>query len=118
MEFAEEKQRKALSQADQLQSELSIERSATQKSENAKSQLERQNKELKIKLAEMEQMVKTKQRNAIASMESKIANLEDQLEAECKYVLVHVCGSYQWICDILVYQCIIWELSTGHELFL
>lgn len=95
LEFAEEKQRKALSQVDQLQSELSMERSASQKSENAKAQLERQNKELKIKLSEMEQMVKTKQKNAIASMESKIANLEDQLEAECKYVQLGILSVVQ-----------------------
>ncbi|XP_039258979.2 uncharacterized protein LOC120335527 isoform X2 [Styela clava] len=84
VEFSEEKMRKSVAQVDQLQNELAMERSATQKAENLRSQLDRQNKELKIKLSEMEQMVRTKQKNAIASLESKIANLEDQLEAETK----------------------------------
>ena len=44
-----------------------------------------QNKDLKMKLSEMEQTVRTKQKTAIAGMESKINGLEEQLESETKY---------------------------------
>ena len=50
--------------------------------------LERQNKELKTKLAELETTQRTKTKAVIATLESKIVNLEEQLEAEAKYVLV------------------------------
>lgn len=48
--------------------------------------LERQNKELKTKLAELETTQRTKTKAVIATLESKIVNLEEQLEAEAKYV--------------------------------
>jgi len=48
-----------------------------------------QNKELKLKLSEMEQTIRTKQKNAIAALESKIASAEEQLEAEARCVLRH-----------------------------
>ena len=41
-----------------------------------------QNKELKIKLQEVEGEVRTKSKAAIASLESKVRQLEDQLSAE------------------------------------
>ena len=37
-----------------------------------------------MKLSEMEQTVRTKQKTAIAGMESKIHDLEEQLENEAK----------------------------------
>jgi myosin protein heavy chain len=52
--------------------------------ENARSQLERQNKELRAKLAESEQQNKNRTRATIASLEHKIANLEEQLDGEQK----------------------------------
>lgn len=48
--------------------------------------LERQNKELKTKLAELETNQRTKTKAIIATLESKITNLEEQLEAESKLV--------------------------------
>jgi len=83
-EIAEERVRKLMAQNDQLQNELSVERSTSQKHENSRSNLERQNKELKLKLSEMEQTIRTKQKNAIASLESKIASLEEQIDAEVR----------------------------------
>ena len=47
--------------------------------------LERQNKEMKGKLADMEAQMKTRSKATIASLESKIANLEEQLEVEARY---------------------------------
>ena len=48
--------------------------------------LERQNKELKAKLTELETSQRAKSKATIAALESKIANLEEQLAAEAAYV--------------------------------
>lgn len=56
--------------------------------------LDRQNKELKAKLAEIETNQRVKTKTAISNLESKIVNLEGQLEDEAKYV-------YQIISEIL-----------------
>ena len=71
-------------QVDTLNTELAAERSAAQKSENARQQLERQNKDLKSKLGELEGAVKSKFKAAITALEAKIAQLEEQLEQEAK----------------------------------
>ena len=48
-----------------------------------------QNKELKLKLSEMEQTVRTKQKNAIAGLEAKLNSLEEQLETESRLALLY-----------------------------
>ena len=72
-------------QAEQLNNELATERSAAQKNESARQQLERQNKELRSKLQEMEGAVKSKFKSTIAALEAKIAQLEEQVEQEARY---------------------------------
>ena len=42
------------------------------------------NKELKIKLSELEHSIRTKQKNAIAALEAKLASADEQIEAEAK----------------------------------
>ncbi|XP_010211289.1 PREDICTED: myosin-9 [Tinamus guttatus] len=54
------------------------------KNENARQQMERQNKELKLKLQEMESAVKSKFKATITALEAKIAQLEEQLDMETK----------------------------------
>ncbi|KGL76113.1 Myosin-9, partial [Tinamus guttatus] len=56
----------------------------TLKNENARQQMERQNKELKLKLQEMESAVKSKFKATITALEAKIAQLEEQLDMETK----------------------------------
>uniref|UniRef100_A0A8C2TW39 Myosin heavy chain 11 n=1 Tax=Coturnix japonica TaxID=93934 RepID=A0A8C2TW39_COTJA len=73
-------------QAEQLNNELATERATAQKNENARQQLERQNKELRSKLQEMEGTVKSKFKSTIAALEAKIASLEEQLEQEARYL--------------------------------
>uniref|UniRef100_A0A8C5C3A0 Myosin-9 n=1 Tax=Gadus morhua TaxID=8049 RepID=A0A8C5C3A0_GADMO len=73
-----------LSQNDQLTTEVSTERSAAQRLEGVRIQLERQNKELKLKLGEMEGTVKSKYKAAIAALEAKILQVEEQLDVESK----------------------------------
>lgn len=74
----------ALHQVDTLTTELSAERSTAQKSENARQQLERQNKELRAKLGELEGSVKNRFKASITALEAKIAQLEEQLEQEAR----------------------------------
>lgn len=54
------------------------------KTENARALLERQSKELKAKLAEIETTQRTKVKATISALEGKITNLEEQLENETK----------------------------------
>ncbi|XP_069024525.1 myosin-10 isoform X2 [Embiotoca jacksoni] len=84
MELLNERFRKTSMQVDSLNAELAGERSTAQKSENARQQMERQNKELKAKLAELEGAVKSKFKASITALEAKILQLEEQLEQEAK----------------------------------
>lgn len=79
-ELLQDRARKAQLTIEQLTAELSNERSSTQKQESQRLLLERQNKELKAKLAELETAQRTKTKATIAALESKISNLEEQLE--------------------------------------
>ncbi|XP_071391140.1 myosin-10-like isoform X1 [Centroberyx affinis] len=84
MELLNDRFRKTTMQVDTLTTELSGERSAAQKSENSRQQLERQNKELRAKLGELEGSVKSRFKASITALEAKIAQLEEQLEQEAK----------------------------------
>uniref|UniRef100_A0AAQ5ZHH3 Myosin heavy chain 10 n=1 Tax=Amphiprion ocellaris TaxID=80972 RepID=A0AAQ5ZHH3_AMPOC len=84
MELLNDRFRKTTMQVDTLTTELSAERSTGQKSENARQQLERQNKELRAKLGELEGSVKSRFKASITALEAKIAQLEEQLEQEAK----------------------------------
>ncbi|XP_048764232.1 myosin heavy chain, non-muscle isoform X2 [Ostrea edulis] len=83
-EMLNDKARKALNQVEQLNTELNTERSLTQKMENQRSTLERQNKDLKEKLAELENQIRTRTKATIAALEGKVSNLEEQLDVETK----------------------------------
>ncbi|KAM9674187.1 myosin-9 isoform 2-T2 [Trichechus inunguis] len=83
-ELVNDRLKKANLQIDQINTDLNLERSNAQKNENARQQLERQNKELKVKLQEMEGTVKSKYKASIAALEAKIAQLEEQLDNETK----------------------------------
>ena len=72
------------SQTDQMNVELTAERSTSQRIEGARAQLERQNKELKMKLHELEGTVKSKYKASISALEAKIAQLEEQLDIETR----------------------------------
>lgn len=77
-----ERARKAQLAVDQLTTDLANERSASQKVESGRLLLERQNKELKTKLTELETAQRTKVKATITSLENKISNLEEQLEVK------------------------------------
>ncbi|KAK2121486.1 hypothetical protein P7K49_002872 [Saguinus oedipus] len=90
-ELINDRLKKAKLQIDQINTDLNLERSHAQKNENAWQQLE-QNKELKVKLQEMEGTVKSKYKASITALEAKITQLEEQLDetkerqAACKQV--------------------------------
>ena len=83
-----ERAKKAHVQIEQMTTELAQERGQAQKLENSKMLLERQNKELRAKLQELETSQRAKAKATIAALESKIANLEEQLAAETGYVIL------------------------------
>ncbi|CAB0032260.1 unnamed protein product [Trichogramma brassicae] len=76
--------RKAQLAIEQLTTDLQTERSATQKLESHRALLERQNKELKAKLTELETAQRAKSKATIQALESKINNLEEQVDTETK----------------------------------
>ncbi|XP_039190920.1 myosin-10-like isoform X10 [Crotalus tigris] len=84
MELMNDRYRKLSMQVETITTELAAERSFSQKTENARQQLERQNKDLRAKLGEMDSSVKSKYKLAIATLESKVAQLEEQLEQESR----------------------------------
>lgn len=71
-------------QCEQSSAELATERNATQRAEAARSQLDRMNKELKLKLQEVEGTIKSKYKSLITILEAKVAQLEEQLDVESK----------------------------------
>ncbi|CAM9308132.1 myosin-10-like isoform X2 [Lampetra fluviatilis] len=83
-ELLQDRLRKITLQVDQITMELTSERSLTQKADGLRLQLERQNKELKLKLQELESEGKTKYKSIIATLEAKIASLDEQLDMEAR----------------------------------
>ncbi|XP_061088261.1 myosin-11a isoform X1 [Conger conger] len=84
MEILNDRLRKSSQQVDQLNNELQAERTTSQKNESARQQMERQNKDLKAKLQEMENQVKSKFKSSISALEAKVQQLEEQLEQESR----------------------------------
>nr|XP_061805157.1 myosin-9-like isoform X3 [Nerophis lumbriciformis] len=83
-ELINDRLKKAMLQTEQMTVELAAERSASQRVEGARSQLERQNKELRLKLQELEGTVKSKYKANMTTLEAKIAQLEEQLDFETR----------------------------------
>uniref|UniRef100_A0AAY4BU73 Uncharacterized protein n=1 Tax=Denticeps clupeoides TaxID=299321 RepID=A0AAY4BU73_9TELE len=84
LEALGDKLRRSVQQVDQLNTELQTERSSSRKNESAWQQMEKQNKELKDKIQEMEGYVRSKFKVSIYSLEAKIRQLEEQLEQESR----------------------------------
>lgn len=83
-ELLVDRNRKAQLTIEQITTELSTEKSNSQKHENARTLLDRQNKDLKAKLAEVETTQRTKLKAQVAALEAKIINLDEQSENEAK----------------------------------
>ncbi|XP_040002284.1 myosin-9-like isoform X1 [Xiphias gladius] len=83
-EMVNDRLKRTTLQTEQLTTELAGERSNSQRLEGARSHLDRQNKELKLKLQELEGTIKSKYKSSITILEAKIAQLEEQLDTESK----------------------------------
>ncbi|KAM7420919.1 hypothetical protein PAMA_015226 [Pampus argenteus] len=77
-----EEKRRLESRVETLTVQLQGEKTLAQKAEAAREQLERQNKELKSRLGELEGAVRGKHRLSVAALEAKIESMEEQLEQE------------------------------------
>uniref|UniRef100_A0A8C6TF00 Myosin, heavy chain 14, non-muscle n=1 Tax=Neogobius melanostomus TaxID=47308 RepID=A0A8C6TF00_9GOBI len=82
LELVSERQRKMVLQLETMTVQLQGERTLAQKAEAAREHLERQNKEFKARLTEMEGAVRGKHRLNVAALEAKVDTLEEQLEQE------------------------------------
>ena len=69
---------------EQMQTELNAERAEGQVLDNTRMQLERQNKDLQGKLADLESSLRSRNKNFVATLESKVNTLEIQLDQEAK----------------------------------
>jgi len=83
-ELMADKVKRSNLQLEQINTDLSAERAAAQSLDNARMTLERQNKDLMGKLADMESSLRSRSKNTIATLETKVANLELQLDEEAK----------------------------------
>ncbi|XP_054903437.1 myosin-10 isoform X4 [Poeciliopsis prolifica] len=81
-ELLMERQRKTALQVETLTVQLQGERTLAQKAESSREQLEKQNKELRARLEELEGAVRGKHKLSVAALEAKIETMEEQLEQE------------------------------------
>ncbi|XP_029694455.1 myosin-10 isoform X3 [Takifugu rubripes] len=81
-ELMSERLRKNALQMETLAVQLQGERTLAQKAEAARDQLEKQNKELKTRLTDLEGVVRGKHKLSVAALEAKIESMEEQLEQE------------------------------------
>ena len=77
-----EKLKKMQSDMEKLAIDLNAEKSNATKAENAKLALEKQNRELREKVLELEEASKGRSKTAIASLETKLTAMEEQLHLE------------------------------------
>ncbi|KAM6967145.1 myosin-14-like [Tautogolabrus adspersus] len=84
LEGVNDRLRKSQQLVEQLGAELTAERSASQSKEGSRQQLERQNRDLKAKLQEMEGQGRSKLKSSIAALEAKLREVEEQLETESR----------------------------------
>ncbi|EHB05683.1 Myosin-14 [Heterocephalus glaber] len=83
-ELLNDRYRKLLLQVETLTTELSAERSFSAKAESGRQQLERQIQELRGHLGEEDAGARARQKMMIATLESKLAQAEEQLEQETR----------------------------------
>ncbi|TDH03366.1 hypothetical protein EPR50_G00162150 [Perca flavescens] len=84
VESLNDRLRKSQQLVEQLGAELAAERSTSQSREGSRQQLERQNRELKAKMQEMEGQGRSKLKASIAALEAKLREAEEQLEIESR----------------------------------
>jgi myosin protein heavy chain len=109
-----DRNRKAQLSFEQLTTELTSERSVSHKIENQRALLEKQNKELKAKLTELETSTRTRTKATITALEAKVANLEEQLESEAKFVSFFSNSIHHFSMDFLINHSIVFSEIDDH----
>ncbi|KAM9779779.1 LOW QUALITY PROTEIN: myosin-14-like [Neosynchiropus ocellatus] len=84
VETLNDRLRKSQQLVEQLGAELAAERSSTQDLEGSRQQLERQNRDLKSKLQELEGQCRSKLKSSVSALEVKLREAEEQLEVESR----------------------------------
>ena len=74
-------------QVDQLTAERDSVQATVNKADTERAILERQNSELRAKLADQEAETRTRFKTEKSSLEGRITNLQDQLDSEVKYCI-------------------------------
>lgn len=69
---------------DQLGAELTAERASSQNREGSRLQLEKQTRDLKAKLQDVESQARSKLKSSVAALEAKLREAEEQLEVESR----------------------------------
>ncbi|CAH8641262.1 unnamed protein product [Heterobilharzia americana] len=82
MDASEERHRRAFTQMEQAQTDLSIEKNNYLRSESQRISLEKQVKELRDRLVEAEKEGGRRGKAQISTLEARLATLDEQLEAE------------------------------------
>ncbi|XP_061701685.1 myosin-11-like [Syngnathoides biaculeatus] len=77
-----ERLRKSQQQVEQLSAELTTERASSQAKEAARQQLDKQNRELKAHVQEMEGQGRSKLKSSVGALENKLREMEEQVEVE------------------------------------
>lgn len=103
-ELVHEKARKLQSQVDQLQLDLGNEKALSSKYESAKNQLEKQNKEFKLRVAELEEFSRKGNKNQVSALESKVHTcLKCRIIASSRYIGVISVRVHTYVrCSIIV----------------
>ncbi|XP_061761638.1 myosin-11-like isoform X1 [Nerophis ophidion] len=83
-ESLNERLRKSQQLVEQLGAELAAEKLASQSKEASRQQLEKQNRELKAKVQEMEGQGRSKLKTSVTTLENKLKEAEEQLETESR----------------------------------
>ncbi|XP_024127662.1 myosin-11 [Oryzias melastigma] len=84
VESLNERLRRSQQLVDQLGAELAAERASSQSREASRLQLERQTRDLKAKLQDVESQARSKLKSSVAALEAKLRDVEEQLEVESR----------------------------------
>ena len=84
VEEGEERNRKLNSQNDELSSELALEKSKSKSAESARAQLEKQNREMKMRLSELEGDKSSRTKAELTALQAKLQQVEDERDSEAK----------------------------------
>lgn len=90
LEEGEERNRKLNAQIDELSAEVAMERSKAKQAETARGNLEKQNRECRARLAELEGDKSNRTKAELIAIQAKLTQVEDERDQEAKYVTLFI----------------------------